>query len=490
MKNFLFFFSGGGKLMDLGMDIESFLRLATCGGLKDIQRAAVAFGINAHDEDGVTALMTASSAGRQDVVSWLIESKADVNARDSHGFTSFHVAASQGRAKILKLLTPHTDREFQNSTDIDGRVPLHLAIINNHLSVVRLLAGNPFVDLNSRDKSGGTPVHLAAALGHVHILRLLFDHPMVNVHALEDDGTNALHLAAAYNRMATLSFLAGSGLYDLNAKTNEGATALHLACMSGHLVIARYLFTRTTLGADVDGDTELHLAVRSVSVTRFLLAQGQHDPGALTRDGSTALHRAVGLEHIHFGVVKALVGAKAPLHIKDDMGATPLQAACHSGNVSIVRFLLESKSNTNEVDNDGFAPLHAAAQNGHLKLVRFLVDSCRCDVNVCSRKGSTPLICALRFAHHKVAKWLVVRGKADVHQQSMFGTPIEVARRFEHLGPEAVALSAWLSRPCGHAACPRRGSKKCGGCFKMRYCSAECQVQSWATHKEHCVLSL
>lgn len=283
------------------MDIESFLRLATCGGLKDIKHAAEVFGINAHDDDGVTALMTASSAGRQDVVSWLIESGADVNARDSHGFTAFHVAASQGRAKILQLLTRHTDRAFQNSTDIDGRVPLHLTIINNHFSVVRLLAGNPFVDLNSRDKAGGTPVHLAAALGHVRILRLLFDHPMVNVHAVEDDGTNALHLAAAYNRMATLCFLVDSGTFDINARTNEGATALHLACISGHLGIVQYLFPRTTSGVDIDGDTELHLAVRSVSVTRFLLAQGQHDPGALTHDGSTALHRAVGLERSYLG---------------------------------------------------------------------------------------------------------------------------------------------------------------------------------------------
>lgn len=470
--------------------IESFLRLAASGDVESVKAACKAVGVDAHDNDGVTGLMTAAAAGKPDVVAWFIQAGADADAQDVHGCTAFHVAAAQGRAKILKLLAPKTSARLQNSPDIDGRLPLHLAVIKNHFRAVRALAANPVVDLNCRDKLSGSPLHVAAALGYARIFRLLFYNPMVNVHATEDDGTNVVHLAAAYGRMATLQFLVESGQFDLDAKSHEGATALHLACIKGDLDIARFLFARTTHSTDSDGDTELHLAVRSLAVTRFLLAAGRHDVGALTNDGSTPLHRAVSVEPSHVGVVKALVKAKAPLHVKDDTGATALQAACHRGNVDVVRFLIDSKSNVNDVDADGFTPLHAAAQNGHLHLVEFLVQSVKVAVDVRSTKGSTPLICALRFAHTKVVKWLVKFGQANVRLHSNFGAPVEVARRFAYLGPHAAALSEWLSRPCARTGCLRRGSKKCGGCFKARYCSTECQRQHWEAHKEHCVLTL
>lgn len=484
------------------MAIEGYLRLTALGDVQLIKICVDSLGINAHDAEGVTGLMIASSAGLLEVVRWFLQSGANANLQDGDGRTAFHVAAACGRSDILTELAPHTLPSLQNSKDVDGRSPVHLAVVHNRYSAVRTLAANPLVDLNCCDEFGGAPIHAAAALGHSRILRFLFTHPLVDARATEEDGTNAVHLAAAYGRMATLQFLHLSGAFDLNAKTHAGATALHLACIRGDLDVVRYLYPKTTHGVDCDGDTELHLAVRHVAVTRFLLNQATQDVAAVTNDGSTPLHRAVGLElshspsqspsrvRGHFDVVKALVQAKAPLHAKDNMGSTPVHAACHRGNVDVVKFLLAHKGDIQSTDKDGFTALHAAAQNGHLPLVKFLVKELGCEVDTVSPKGSTPLMCALRFTQCKVVKWLVQHGKADVRKQSEFGTPVDVARRFERLEPQARVLSEWLARPCGREGCLQRGSKKCGGCVSVRYCSVECQREHWSTHEGECVLSL
>lgn len=472
------------------MAVEGFLQLVALGDLELIKICVDSLGVNAHDAEGVTGLMTASSAGRLGVVRWLLSAGADANMQDDDCRTAYHCAAACGRAEILELLAPKTLPTLQNGRDADGRCPVHLAVVHNHFQAVCTLASNKLVDLNACDEFGGAPIHAAAALGHLRILRFLFTHPRVDACTLEDDGTSAAHLAAAYGRMATLQFLANSREFDLNAKTNDGATPLHLACIKGDLDVVRFLFPKTTHGVDCDGDTELHLAVRHLRVTRFLLAEGQHDVTAVTNDGSTPLHRAVGLEHSDLGVVKALIDAKAPLQAKDRMGSTPIHAACHRGSVDLVKLLLASKGDVQDVDHDGFTTVHTAAQNGHLQLLKFLVQDRKCVVDVVSNKGSTPLMCALRFTRSKVVKWLVQHGRADVLKPSGFGTAVDVARRFEHLGPRARALSQWLTRPCGRDGCLQRGSKKCAGCVTVRYCSEECQREHWASHKNFCVLSL
>ena len=55
------------------------------------------------------------------------------------------------------------------------------------------------------------------------------------------------------------------------------------------------------------------------------------------------------------------------------------------------------------------------------------------------------------------------------------------------LHPEACPPAA-LPRVCDNEGCSNVGDirKRCGKCFVARYCSRECQVAHWKSHKRQC----
>jgi ankyrin repeat protein len=224
-------------------------------------------------------------------------------------------------------------------------------------------------------------------------------------------------------------------------------------------------------------------------VLHYLLERRQHPLDSVTKDGSTALHRAVHEDTGSLESVAALVAAKAPLDATDEFGCTPFFKACHHGDVKIVRFLLGAKSDPYALDRDGFTAVHAAAQKGCVRVLKYLVLSVGLSREAQNPKGYTPLMCALRFSQTKACKWLVAQG-ADLHLRSQIGTAMDVARLFEDSSVVAKQLSEWIARPCGRPSCLERGSKKCGGCHKTRYCSTACQRLHWSEHEPTCFFSL
>ena len=58
-------------------------------------------------------------------------------------------------------------------TSFQGWIPLHLALISGHTSVVSLLLAKSSHQLNIKDNQGRTGLHLAAANGHLDIVTLL-----------------------------------------------------------------------------------------------------------------------------------------------------------------------------------------------------------------------------------------------------------------------------------------------------------------------------
>ncbi|RYG61049.1 hypothetical protein EON64_18865, partial [archaeon] len=48
------------------------------------------------------------------------------------------------------------------------------------------------------------------------------------------------------------------------------------------------------------------------------------------------------------------------------------------------------------------------------------------------------------------------------------------------------AESSAANGPCGNPECSNAGLKKCSGCSKIFYCSANCQKKHWSEHKQQC----
>jgi ankyrin repeat protein len=110
-------------------------------------------------------------------------------------------------------------------------------------------------DVNAQgEKYGRTALHLAAMNGHLEIVKLLLEHGAdVNAKTKEGYGYTALHSAASNGHLEIVKLLLEHGA-DVNAKTKYGGyTALHSATMNGHLEIVKLLLEH---GADVNAKTK------------------------------------------------------------------------------------------------------------------------------------------------------------------------------------------------------------------------------------------
>ncbi|KAL6726577.1 hypothetical protein Aduo_008537 [Ancylostoma duodenale] len=152
---------------------------------------------------GWTPLMIAASAGRVEVVRYLLSlSEVDVNHRNNNRQTALHYAASKNHAEIVHLL---------------------------------LEAG---ADVNAADKFGATPLHRAASQGHERIVRMLLGQPKIYIDARNSEGNTPLFLACEEGREDAAIFLARNGA-SLTQKNKEEQCALDVVKTSDLLTKLR-----------------------------------------------------------------------------------------------------------------------------------------------------------------------------------------------------------------------------------------------------------
>ena len=94
--------------------------------------------VNAMNNEGVTALMCASSQGHTEIVRMLLEKGAEVNAPNVHdGETALMAASESGRAEVVSLLLENGAN--LNATNDDGETALMIASKNGRADVLSLL---------------------------------------------------------------------------------------------------------------------------------------------------------------------------------------------------------------------------------------------------------------------------------------------------------------------------------------------------------------
>ncbi|CAI7830188.1 unnamed protein product [Closterium sp. NIES-54] len=127
--------------------------------------------VNAKDRSGQTALHWAAVRGGIAVADVLLQRGADVEVADSHGYRTTHVAAQYGQTAFLYHIVA-TWGGLADTTDNDGRTPLHWAAYKGFADPIRLLL---FCDayLSRPDKEGCTPLHWAAIRGNLDAVTLL-----------------------------------------------------------------------------------------------------------------------------------------------------------------------------------------------------------------------------------------------------------------------------------------------------------------------------
>ncbi|MFH2000610.1 MAG: CHAT domain-containing protein [Planctomycetota bacterium] len=173
---------------------------------------------------------------------------ADPSCKDGHQYSvpdcfDISKACSRGQVDIVKLyLDVHGNPDHcAYNTRL---VPLHIAVKEGHLNVVKMLA-EAGADLNAKadDKWGDTALHIAANYDRREILKYLID-AGADVNGKAKDGTTPLFHACGVSDLIDNEPYKSKGLVeiarlllehhaDANVKNNNGNTPMHCAAWKG-----------------------------------------------------------------------------------------------------------------------------------------------------------------------------------------------------------------------------------------------------------------
>ncbi len=168
----------------------------------------VNFRKDARDGNSFTALYAAALNGHLESVRVLLEAKANVNSTNkTDQGTALHVAVLHGNEKMVSLLLQFGANV--NTPMIDGSSALHVCAFHGNVSLMNVLLFNatnkPKVNLQTN--RGDTPLHVAVENNHLELVKVLLDVDAVDVDVTRNDGLSALLIAAKKDNMAMVQAL-------------------------------------------------------------------------------------------------------------------------------------------------------------------------------------------------------------------------------------------------------------------------------------------
>ncbi|XP_022089244.1 ankyrin repeat, PH and SEC7 domain containing protein secG-like [Acanthaster planci] len=296
--------------------------------------------IDAHDDNGDTALMVAAQLESEVKVEFLLKKGAPTDITDWEGRTALHRTEQNKTIKCAKLLIDKdpslvhkTNKHKQtvlhlvagegndelikylldceskiNELDNLGRTPLHWAIIQGMKSSVEILlenGGGKAIDV--QDKFGFYPIHCAVQVNRPDIVRLLV-HKDCNLSAVDFAGRTPFVYAASQGYQEICEILLEKQV-EMNASDGDGLTALHFAASRGDSALCQLLLKQ---GASVDPtnrkhETPLHLATASErkDVVGILMQKGSKGVSMKDEDDRTPIQQAA--ESDYLDILKILV---------------------------------------------------------------------------------------------------------------------------------------------------------------------------------------
>ena len=209
--------------------------------------------------------------------------------------------------------------------------------------------------------------------------------------SLDESGSTLLHRAVDSQSLAVLQFLLDDGLISINAQDGNGDTPLHLAVRSGNAKAVTMVMER---GADdtitnTSQDPPLHVLLRTKNCCELLPIFLKHPISIMVKGARdfTALHVIAEQDKIEaLEIVWPVLCSRDSLselkmYTRDTTGRSPLHIAAHRGSHRVLDFLIskamECGASPDHVlhlmDEGCYTPLHTAVDHGHKAVVDVLL---------------------------------------------------------------------------------------------------------------------
>lgn len=275
-------------------------------------------GFSENNEPWTTGLHLAANFNLENAIVALLQRGFDPGRRDLYGRTPLLVAAETGSKAVVEQLLKHGS-SMEECTDerygyIVGCTALHLAAINGHVNVVRLLLDRGAA-INSQSSDHDTPISGAVRSGQAEVVQVLLDaradrtfHNTGNL-----DSTTLMSIALLDEDIDMVQLLLAAGV-----DVNERDKGLHAT----GLWDAAYF--------------------QSLDCVRVLLEAGADPniPGGTSQDSPLMMVCSRYTES-SIPVVKMLLDAGANVDYVDSNGSTAYDLAKRAQNFRIAEYLLE-----------------------------------------------------------------------------------------------------------------------------------------------------
>ena len=368
------------------------------------------FNIHLADDNGCSVLHGAATGGHLDLFQYLAEKGCDVNRRKRDGMNCLHIAAMNGHFRLCKVLLKKYNLDIL-MIDHDCYSALLCAANAGYIELFQylLVEGN---DLYRVEKNGMNCLHIAALNAHSRLCKVLLEEHNFDLHLNDDDGRSALLCAAESGDLELFKYLQGRGS-NIYKQRKDGMNCLHITASKGYfpffkMLLETYnfdLFSKTD-----DGWSVLHYAAKGghLELFEYLVEKGS-DVYRGKRDGMNCLHIAA--SNGYFRLCKVLLEKYSfNIHVSSNRGWSVLHCAVETGHLELFQYLIERGSNVHEQTKDGMNCLHIAAGNGWFRFCKVLLENYNFDILMDNDNGWSPVHFAAKAGDLELFQYLAEQG--------------------------------------------------------------------------------
>lgn len=228
---------------------------------------------------------------------------------------------------------------------------------------------------------------------------------------------------------------------NFNTLDAAGNSVLHIYFekkVKNSQIIKLFIYKGVSLNAqNALGQAPLHLAVKNSDFeSSRILLEFSADIKVTDNKGNNVVHTLMLTGTENTELLEFLILKGADVHLKNNLGYTPLYLACLKNFSHYCKVLIKYGADVQVVDKNGYTLLHALSefnvnQNKHKKkeIVDLLI-KCKLSASVPIKNGITPLHLAAERGELNMIEFLLNNGaKVDCKNDETGATPIHIAAK-------------------------------------------------------------